>query len=246
MARLFITGSTDGLGYLAAQRLIEQGHRVILHGRNPQRAQAVRAKLSGAEAVVIGDLADPDETRQLAASVNALGKCDAVIHNAGIDEAPSRAILHVNTLAPYLLTALIHPPRRLIYLGSDMHWQGQPVLAAVRAGRQISYSDSKLHDLLLAKAVARRWPSVYANAVDPGWVPTKMGGPHAGDDLTQGFETQAWLAVSDDTEARTSGGYFYHRHPAEYLAAADDTALQDAFLAACEQITGVALPPAAP
>ena len=111
MARLFITGSTDGLGYLAAQRLIEQGHRVILHARNPQRAQAVRAKLPNAETVVIGDLADPDETRQLAASVNTLGVYDAVIHNAGIDEAPSRTILHVNTLAPYLLTALIHPPR---------------------------------------------------------------------------------------------------------------------------------------
>lgn len=242
MARIFITGSTDGLGRLAAARLIAQGHRVIVHARNPQRAEAVRAKLPGAEAVVIGDLADPDETYQLAAEVNALGQCDAVIHNAGIDEAPSRAILHVNTLAPYLLTALIHPPRRLIYLGSDMHWQGKPVLEAVRAGRKISYSDSKLHDLLLAKAVARRWPTVLANAVDPGWVPTKMGGPSASDDLTQGFETQAWLAVSDEAEAQVSGGYFYHRQPAEYLPTADDTALQDAFLAACAQITGVPLP----
>ncbi|MCC7361395.1 MAG: SDR family NAD(P)-dependent oxidoreductase [Anaerolineales bacterium] len=241
MARIFITGSTDGLGRLAAERLIQLGHRVILHARDQRRAEAVWDS-ARAEAIVTGDLASLDETQELAAEVNALGRCNAVIHNAGIYQDASRAILRVNTLAPYLLTALIHPPRRLIYLSSDMHWQGRPVLEAVRAGRKISYSDSKLHDLLLAKAVARRRPTVYANAVDPGWVPTKMGGPSASDDLRQGFETQAWLAVSGEAGARVSGGYFYHGRAAEYLPAADDVALQEDFLAACEEATGVRLP----
>jgi hypothetical protein len=93
--------------------------------------------------------------------------------------------------------------------------------------------------VLLTKVVARKWPDVYANAVDPGWVPTKMGGPSAPDDLEKGFETQAWLAVSTDDKAKVSGRYFYHKREAEHHPAADNIALQDEFLATCEKITGV-------
>ncbi len=95
---------------------------------------------------------------------------------------------------------------------------------------------------MLAKAVARRWTDVYANAVDPGWVPTKMGGPGAPDDLEKGYETQVWLAVSNDDRAKVSGRYFYHKQEADYRPEADDTALQDEFLAICEQLTGVRFP----
>ena len=73
---------------------------------------------------------------------------------------------------------------------------------------RINYSDSKLHVMMLCKAVARKWSDVYANAVDPGWVPTKMGGRGAPDDLQKGYETQVWLAVSDDEKAKVSGRYF--------------------------------------
>ena len=131
-------------------------------------------------------------------------------------------------------------PKRLIYLGSDMHLHGDPSLEDITSGKgNISYSDSKLYVVLFMKAVARKWPDVYANAVDPGWVPTKMGGPGAPDDLEKGFETQAWLAVSTDDKAKVSGRYFHHRGEAEYYPAADNIALQDEFLATCEQITGV-------
>jgi NAD(P)-dependent dehydrogenase (short-subunit alcohol dehydrogenase family) len=245
MARIFITGSAAGLGQLAAARLAGQGHRVVVHARSEKRAQAALASVPGAEAVLIGDLARMEETRQLAAAANALGRFDAIIHNAGVYRASGAELLAVNTLAPYLLTCLIQKPQRLIYLSSDMHLQGQPSLEPITSrSRNISYSDTKLFVVLLMKAVARKWPEVLANAVDPGWVPTKMGGRGAPDDLEKGFETQAWLAVSNDRQAKVTGRYFYHQAEADDHPATDKPAFQDEFLAVCEQITGVRLPPA--
>ena len=72
--------------------------------------------------------------------------------------------------------------------------------------------------VLLAKAIARKWHGVYANAVNPGWVPTKMGGAGAPDDLQKGAETQSWLAISNDPEALVSGRYFFHRKEKELSA----------------------------
>ena len=120
---------------------------------------------------------------------------------------------------------------------------GKPNLKSLgKESSQISYSDSKLQVLLLSMAVARRWPDVYANAVDPGWVPTKMGGSGAPDDLTKGFETQAWLAVSDDERARVSGRYFHHRKESDYNTVADDITVQDEFLSVCAGVTRVPFP----
>ena len=243
MARIFITGSSAGLGQMAAELLIHQGHQVVLHARNEKRAQEALEGVSNAEDVVIGDRANIEETKQLAADVNALGRFDAVIHNAGIDRGSGKEILAANTLAPYILTCLMQKPQRLIYLGSDMHLHGRPSLKHLISGKaNVSYSDSKFYVVLLTKAVARKWPDVYANAVDPGWVPTKMGGPGAPDDLEKGFETQVWLAVNTDDKAKVSGRYFYHRRESDYHPEADNIALQDELLAICEQITGVGFP----
>src|SRR5919202_226106 len=217
MARIFITGSADGIGRLAAKTLIDRGHRVVLHARNEKRGQEALDRVAGAESVVTADLCSIDETKQLASEVNALGVFDAVIHNAGVYNASSDEIFAVNTLAPYILTCLIRRPERLIYLSSDMHLQGRSKLESFRTetGR-ITYSDSKLHVLMLCKAVARKWSDVYANAVDPGWVPTKMGGRGAPDDLQKGYETQTWLAVSNDEKAKVQGLYFYHQKETHY------------------------------
>jgi NAD(P)-dependent dehydrogenase (short-subunit alcohol dehydrogenase family) len=134
-----------------------------------------------------------------------VGRFDAVIHNAGVYQASPSAVFFVNTIAPYLLTGLIHRPRRLIYLSSSMHLHGRANLESfTAAGGRISYSDSKLHVVMLCMAAARKWPDVYANAVDPGWVPTKMGGRGAPDDLDEGYATQTWLAVSDDPRRRSA------------------------------------------
>ena len=241
MARIFITGSSDGLGQLAARALVAQGHQVVLHARNAKRAEEALYLVSGASDVAIGNLSDIEETKQLASRVNALGQFDVVIHNAGVYEAPAKDIFAVNTLAPYILTCLIQQPARLIYLSSGMHRQGKAKLDNFRTGR-ISYSDSKLHVLMLSNAVARRWPGVYANAVDPGWVPTKMGGQSATDDLQKGYDTQVWLAVSEDTQAKVSGRYFFHKKESRHNPEADDVQLQESFLRSCAEISAVELP----
>src|ERR1043165_323170 len=230
MARVFITGSADGLGQLAANALIAQGHQVVLHARNEKRGQDALDKVPGAEAVVTGDLTNIDETKELASKVNDSGKFDAVIHNAGVYNASAEEIFSVNTLAPYILTCLIQRPRRLIYLSSGMHLQGRSKLESFKTNiSRITYSDSKLHVLMLCKAVARRWPQVFANAVDPGWVPTKMGGRGAPDDLQKGYERRVWLVVSSDESAKVSGLYFHHQEESRHNPEADDVRLQERF-----------------
>lgn len=201
---------------------------------------------------MIADFACIEEIKALALKANALSTFDAVIHNAGVYQAPKSAIgtkglpvlLTVNSLAPYMLTAIMHKPERLIYLSSGMHLQGSVkfdnLLAGINNGSgHVTYSDTKLHDLILSMAVARKWAGVYANAVDPGWVPTKMDGAGAPDSLEKGFQTQVWLAASNDREACVSGHYFHHKRQAHHLQAANDIAVKEKFLSICEQLTGV-------
>ena len=240
MARVFITGSADGLGHLAAKALIDEGHQVVLHARSDSRGQEALKKAPGADGVVTADLASMEETKELASKVNALGVFDAVIHNAAVYQTSGHEILAVNVLAPYILTCLIERPQRLIYMSSDMHEGGLPKLDSFKTDRgKITYSDSKLHVLMLCKAVARKWPEVYANALNPGWVPTKMGGAGAPDDLKKGYETQVWLATSNEARARVSGRYFFHQKESRYNHEADDVSLQERFLSLCGEITGV-------
>ena len=256
MARVFITGSADGLGKMAAQLLIEQGHMAVLHARNEARGQEALRSVPGAESVVIGDLSSIRQTRDVAQQVNALGVIDAVIHNAGVGYRQSRRVatedglpneFAVNTLAPYILTALIKRPKRLVYLSSMLHQQGDASLKDLTwkerpwQGQQ-AYSDTKLHDVLLAFAIARLWPDVQSNAVDPGWVATKMGGVAATDDLDQGHRTQAWLAVSDDPAAQVTGEYFYHMRRRTPKPATREVKLQEKLLDACRRFSGIELP----
>jgi hypothetical protein len=90
-------------------------------------------------------------------------------------------------------------------------------------------------------ALARLWPDVYSNAVDPGWVPTRMGGPGAPDDLRLGHLTQEWLATSDEPDARTTGGYWYHQRRRTPHSAALDPRFHDELLAALARFTGAPL-----
>ena len=255
MARVFITGSSDGLGRMAAELLIEQGHDVVLHARNEKRGQEAMSAVPGAEAVVIGDLTSIAQTRKVAEQVNALDSFDAVIHNAGIGYREPRRIatedglLHVfavNTLAPYILTALIKKPKRLVYLSSGLHRNGDASLKDLAwehrpwQGQQ-AYSDTKLHDVLLAFAVARRWPEIFSNALEPGWVATKMGGAGATDNLDAGHRTQVWLAVSDDPGAKVTGEYFYHMRRRAPIPATRDVGKQEELLEVCRQLSGVEL-----
>ena len=254
MARILITGSSDGLGLMAAQLLAEEGHKVVLHARNDARAADAKNAAPKAEAVVIGDLATIAAMKDVARQVNALGAFDAVIHNAAVGyqeghRVTSDGLPHVfavNTLAPYMLTALIERPRRLIYLSSGMHTRAGAHLDDIlwrkrRWDGSSAYAESKLYDVMLAFAVARLWPDVLSNALTPGWVPTKMGGAGAPDDINQAHLTQAWLAVSDEPAARTTGGYFYHLQGREPNPEARDVTLQDRLIAICREISGIDL-----
>jgi len=256
MSRIFITGSTDGLGLMAAELLLKDGHQVTVHARNQARAAQVRTRLPGADSVVIGDLSAIEDVRGVAEQVNALGRYDAVIHNAGVGYREPRRIqtadglshvFAINVLAPYLLTALISRPQRLVYLSSGMHVGGDPALddpqwEKRRWNGAQAYADSKLDDLLLALAVARRWPGVRSNAVEPGWVPTKMGGPGAPDGLAHAPVPQAWLAAGDDPRTDVTGEYFHHQKARRTHPAAHDPRCQDALLDYCAVLTSTPLP----
>lgn len=238
--RVFITGSTTGLGHAAASTLLAAGHEVVVHARSRNRLSAVDDLVGRGAIATTGDLSDPAQIRDLAEQVNALGPMDAVIHNAGVSSGPH--VMVVNVVAPYVLTALVTRPERLVYLSSAMHMGGRARLEEIDWTGGGSYSDSKLFVTTLAAAVARRWPDVYSNAVNPGWVPTRMGGAHAPDDLRLGHLTQEWLATSDDPRALDSGGYWYHQKRMDPHPAVHDTAFQDELLATLARATGTPLP----
>jgi NAD(P)-dependent dehydrogenase (short-subunit alcohol dehydrogenase family) len=240
---------------MAARLLSTQGHQLVLHARDAARAKSARHELPEAEAIVIGDLETITGAMDIAAQINALGHFDAVIHNAAVgyrevhrvtaDGLPH--VFAINTLSAYLLTALIARPKRLVYLSSGMHHQAEAHLDDIlwkkrRWNGSSAYAESKLHDAMLAFAIARRWRNVFSNSLEPGWVPTKMGGAGAPDDLQQAHLTQAWLAAGDDAKADVTGEYFYHLKRMTPNPEAHDATLQAHLIDICTEISGVALP----
>jgi NAD(P)-dependent dehydrogenase (short-subunit alcohol dehydrogenase family) len=256
MSRIFISGSSTGLGLMAGKLLVQQGHRVVLHARNAARAEDARLALPQAEAVVEGDLSTIVAAKALAQRVNELGRFDAVIHNAAVgyreghiltkDGLPH--VFAINTLSAYILTALIESPKRLVYLSSGMHHRVAANLDDIlwrkrRWDGSAAYAESKLHDAMLAFAIARRWPNIFSNSLEPGWVPTKMGGPSAPDDMEQAHVTQAWLAAGEDPKSQVTGKYFYHLRPMVPNPQAHEPELQDRLIAICAEIADCELLP---
>ena len=253
MAKVFISGSSTGLGLMTGRLLIVQGHQVVLHGRNAARSADARRQLPEALEVVTGDFSTMRGMREVAEQVNRLGRFDAVIHNAGIGyREPDRIetedgvpeVFATNVLAPFVLTVLVEQPGRLVYLSSGMHHSAIADLDDLAWTRRrwsgaTAYAESKLYDVVLAFAAARLWPETFANALEPGWVPTRMGGAGAPDDMNQAHRTQAWLAVSDDAAARVTGEYFFHLRRRAPNPQAHDTNLQDKLIAACERISSI-------
>ncbi|PSN73811.1 NAD(P)-binding protein [Corynespora cassiicola Philippines] len=258
MARILITGSSDGLGSIVAKRLIANGHTVVLHARNAQRAQDATAACPGAETVVTGDLSSIAETKALAERINGLGAFDCVIHNAGLYRGPFRktedgiaALAAVNTLAPYILTSLMNRPKRLVFLSSEMHQSGdgslKDILWVERGEKAWSdnaaYCASKLHNVMFAKAFARRWPDVKSNSLDPGWVATKMGGPGAPGSVDAAVASYVMLAEGTEPDAQKSGLYF---RPAKRVdkpkRITEDEQIQDRLMELCADFTGIRAP----
>jgi NAD(P)-dependent dehydrogenase (short-subunit alcohol dehydrogenase family) len=257
MARILITGSTDGFGLEAARQLVQRGHTVYLHARSQGRADDAKAKCPGAAGVLIADLTSETETRKLAKEANAIGTFDAVILNAGLLYGPFRktpetgvpAMVFVNVIAPYILSCLLKRPKRLIFIASVLHREANTNVKDIfwlERGEEdfqdfSAYCDSKFHVMLLANAVARRFKCTSVTAVHPGYVATKLGGQGGTDKLEDGVETYVMLAEGDYDQSLT-GVYFEPKKKiGEPLAATADENSQEAVVKACEDITGLRL-----
>ena len=250
--RILVTGSTAGIGRRTAETLIRQGHEVVVHARNEGRLDGAEDLVGDAAGVVTGDLASLADTTRLAEAAAALGPYDAIIHNAGLQErGPERYVtgdglertFQVNVLAPYVLTAALPRPQRLVFLTSGLQSQGKIDFDDLQFERRswdgmAAYSDSKLLVVVLAFAVARRWHDVVCNAVDPGWIQTRMGGDGAPGSLDEGADTQIWLATSKDPAAMETGRFLKQRRTEEPHPAASDSAVQDGLLERCAELSG--------
>jgi NAD(P)-dependent dehydrogenase (short-subunit alcohol dehydrogenase family) len=235
MALILVTGASTGLGLAAAIELAGEGHDVVVHARNIDRMP--RNGAARWVGFVVGDLSDPDAIRDVARQANEFGRFDAVIHNAGALRSPDT--VPVNIVAPYVLTARMRKPARLIYLSSSMHRGGSVNLDQL-ASATATYSDTKLWVTALSQAVAHRWRDTTSHAVDPGWVPTRMGGAAGPDDLVEGHRTQTGLATDPEVTPAT-GGYWHHRRTQPPHPAATDVDFQTQLLAALAQRTGIHL-----
>ncbi|MFI5838160.1 SDR family NAD(P)-dependent oxidoreductase [Catenuloplanes sp. NPDC051500] len=255
MARVFITGSSTGIGQAAAVALIAQGHEVVLHARNEQRAAEAARQTPGATETVIGDLSSFAETHELARNAEKFGPYDTIVLNAGIGRLhdPERRVtvdgheemFQVNTLSAYLLTALLPRPKRLIFTSSALAGSGvlaldDPSFARTRyVGRQ-AYANTKLHLILLALGFDRRWPEVDSIAFDPGWVATQMtirNGDEAPLDAAHAGGRLATLATGTEVP---EDNYDTQRswRPQEDEK---DAKNQDSLLTLCAELTGVTI-----
>ena len=251
MVRVFITGSSDGIGLAAAKALCERGHQVTLHARNAQRAKQASEALPGAEGVLIGDLSSISETKKLAEDANKTGTFDAIIQNAGIGYGATSskeitsdgisAVFAVNTLAPYILTCLMDKPKsRILFMSSDSHFGGDASLKGCTTST--SYGNSKLHDTMLAKAFARRW-DIQSVSMHPGWLKTKMGGSSA--PVTADKSSQVlteWSSGEGFAAKLASGAFFTTGGEQAPHGAADNVKKQEELMKICRDISGVAVP----
>ena len=254
--RIFITGSTRGIGAETARQLIDLGHEVVVHARNPAREREAKAQFPDAHGIVAGELDSLLATSALAAKADAFGPYDVIIHNAGIGGGVAERaqtadgferIFHTNVIAPYMLTALMSLPRRMVFLTSGLEangtWSPEDLQWTTRPWKGMkAYSDSKLHDLMLALEVAARYPQVISNAVDPGWIKTDMGGPNAPDPVALGAETQVWLATSEDADAKASGRYLKRRQVLDPNPVALDATARTNLVDELVRLSGVRLP----
>ena len=251
MVRVFITGSSDGIGLFTAQRLADAGHNVTLHARNDERAKTTREACASAEHVLVADLRNIAEIKQLAEDANATGSFDTIIHNAGIGFGSTSSrkmtsdgiseVFAVNTLAPYILTCLMHKPKaRMLYMSSDSHMSGD--ISLEKCTQSHSYGNSKLHDILLANAFARRFEDLQILSMHPGWVRTKMGGAAPGSPNKPAKALSEW-AVGEGSLAKVRSGAFVGTDSEDSPhRGASDVTKQDELLEICSKVSGVELP----
>lgn len=189
MKTILITGSTDGIGKLAAIRLAKDGHAIVLHGRNPQKLQSVieEVKAASQNAQISGftaDFSDLAEVRTMAQKIQEThSSLDILINNAGVFKSPEPdnkdgldLRIVVNYLAPYLLTQALLPilhkaeKPQIINLSSAAQ---APVNAAViqgttKASENATYAQSKLALTMWSFYLAKQEPNMAVLALNPG------------------------------------------------------------------------------
>ncbi|KAI4716831.1 short chain dehydrogenase [Aureobasidium sp. EXF-10727] len=254
--RILITGSSDGLGLYTAQLLCRSSHKVTLHARNPARARDALTACPSAANCVIGDLSTIAGIKAFAKEADKYGPYDAIMHNAGLYLGPMRktedglpSLVAVNTLAPYILCCLMAKPKRLIFVSSGLHQNGDAGLKDItwqergesnwNSGQ--AYADSKLHNIMFGFAFQRRY-GIPCVSVDPGWVKTKMGGENAMDDLDAAVETFAMVCEGSGEASKKETGHYYQMRERAFREEAKDVATQDKLLSILEGITGVKVP----
>ncbi len=186
---ILITGSTDGIGKLAAIKLAKDGHEIYLHGRNAQKLDTVISEIKTQTnnpqiKGFVADFSDLAAVQQMAAQVNQeVSKIDVLINNAGIFKSPLATNKDgldirfvVNYFAPYVLTKALLPllkkgnAPRLINLSSAAQAPVSPDALAgkIQIGAQAAYAQSKLALTMWSFQLAKQLKDITVIAVNPG------------------------------------------------------------------------------
>lgn len=208
---ILITGSTDGIGKITASSLAKMGHKVIIHGRNKEKAEKVKQQIieeSGNQDIdiLIADLLSLEDIKKAVVGFKAkYDKLDVLINNAGAIFGKERAVskdgfeqtIALNLYAPFLLTELLLPllensaSGRIINLSSAMHKRGGKPdfndfqsIHGYKPDR--AYGLSKLYLIWISRHLARelqnKGSKVTVNVCHPGAVATNFG-----QDVDKGF-----------------------------------------------------------